>query len=62
MELQEAYRRRPREFFTILKVQEWLEKVDEGWNEVLGHLGCYRHFWALQPQSNMSINQGLLSP
>ena len=23
---------------------------------------CYRHFLALQPQSNMSINQGLLSP
>eukprot|EP00253_Pinus_taeda_P013261 PITA_13261 len=23
---------------------------------------CYRHFWALQPQSYMSINQGLLSP
>jgi len=26
------------------------------------YTSCYRHFWALQPQSNMSINQGILSP
>lgn len=23
---------------------------------------CYRHIWALQPQSHMSINQGILNP
>ena len=23
---------------------------------------CYRHIWELQPQSHISINQGLISP
>ena len=35
--------RRPRTVFTIFKVQEWVEKVDEGGDEVLGHLGSTKN-------------------
>ena len=34
----EAYKRRLREVFTIFRVWEWVKKVDQGWNEVLGCL------------------------